>query len=399
MILATRYGDREYRVSSEWGTEHIIPSPITSAYGEPSSIPAVGAAIRLITSTIASLPLCVWSGENAGRKKHEDSWQYQLFEFPNDEVSGFTFLADVVSAIESCGNAFIFKGRMPRRRQIGALSTLHPARMTVRRDQQTNELIYELWNGRETVRLNPRDVRHIRGDTLGGGDIGYSPIQVHRRSLESMQAQEEFQGRHYQNDARPGVVLKVPQAVSKERADEWVRLWDARHAGPQNRGRTAVVGGGMEIETMPISLEDQQFVESQHFSVDEVARMYGVPRTLMEEGEQRTPEEESIRFLKFCLYPRMNRIEDALKADPDLFGPGQPLYPEFEPDEFLKGDAVSMAKVAHEKIQSGIWLVDEARAKEGLPPLPPVPKDPNQTPGKVPQITPVGGAPNPLAEE
>ena len=388
MILATRHGDREYRAAGEWGTEHVIPSPISSAYGSPETLPAVGAAIRLITGTIASLPLCVYSGELADRKKHEDAWQYQLLEYPNDEVSGFTFLADVVSSLESCGNAFIFKSRMPRQRQIGALSTLHPARMTVRRDQNTNELVYELWNGRETIRIPRRDVLHIRGDTLGGGDIGYSPIQVHRLTLNNMQAQEQFQGRHYQNDARPGVALLFPHGVNKEQADRWGQAWDARHAGPANRGRTAVLGGGGTIQTFPLSLEDQQFVESQHFSVEEVARMFGVPKALLEEGDQKTAEEESLRFLKFCLLPRMNRIEDALKADPDLFGPDQPLYPEFEPDEFLKGDAVSMATVAHEKVQSGIWLVDEARAKEGLPPLP-------DGAGQIPQLTPVGGAPNP----
>lgn len=393
MILATRFGDRrvEHRAAGEWGIEHIIPSPDgygAIPLGTAAGLPAVGAAIRLYANTIASLTLDVFEGKDADKKKRAESWQYQLLEYPNDEVSRFTFFADLVSGLESCGNAFVFKGKMPRARRLGALAILHPANMTVRRDRNTNELIYEWWNGRETKRLNPADVLHIRGDTMGGGDIGYSPIQVHRQALTTQLRREQFEGRHYQNDARPGVALLFPEGVAKNQADEWGNAWDARHAGPMNRGRTAVLGGGADIKTFPISLEEEQWVESQKFSVQEVARMYGIPAALLEEGDHSTSEEESLRWLKFGLGPRLVRIQKAFKYDGDLFGPGSKLYPEFYIDDFLRSDAVSMAQVAKEKVQSGIWLQDEARAKEGLPPLP-------DGAGQIPQTTPVGGAPSP----
>lgn len=394
MILATKHGDRELR-SAEWGTEHLIQWPQDGGVASPEGLPAVGAAIRLISNTIASLPLCVYSGEGETKRKREESWQYELLEFPNPDVSNFAFLSDIASGIEGCGNAFVYKARMPRQKRVLALATLQPQNVTVRTDFNTGETVYEYWNGRETIRLNPDDLIHIRGDTIGGGVLGYSPLTMHRMSLNNMSRREQFEGAHYENGALPGVALKFPERVKREQAKEWADDWDARHAGSANRGRTAVLGGGADIQTFPISLEDQQFVESQAFSVKEVARMFGVPATLLEEGDQQTSEEESLRFLKFCLLPRMNRIEEALLADPDLFGRHQDLYPEFFVDDFLRGDAVSMAQVDHNLVQSGILLVDEARARRGMPPLPPVPKDPDQEPGKVPQIVPVGGQANP----
>lgn len=391
MILATRFGDRELRTTGEWGSESIIPSPDgygAIPLGAATGLPAVGAAIRLYAGTVASLTLDVFKGKEADKRKQTGAWQFGLFEYPNDEVSRFSFFWDLESGLESCGNAFIFKSRMPRARKIGALSILRPENMTVRRDRNTNELIYEWWNGRETTRIPSENIIHVRGDTMGGGDIGYSPIQVHRMALMSQLQREQFENRHFANDARPGVALMFPQGVSKEQADEFGNLWDSRHAGAGNRGRTGVLGGGATIQTFPLSLEDQQWVESQKFSVEDVARMYGIPASMLEEGETDSPEQESLRWLKFGLGPRLMRIQKALKADPDLFGPNTQLYPEFYLDDFLRSDAVSMAQVAHEKVQSGIWLVDEARAKEGMPPL----KD---GAGQIPQITPVGGAPNP----
>lgn len=391
MILATRFGDRELRTTGEWGSEHIIHSadgygaiPLGAATG----LPAVGAAIRLYAGTIASLTLNVFQGEDADKKKRSATWQYALFEYPNDEKSRFSFFWDLAAGLESCGNAFIYKARMLRARRIAALKVLQPENMTVRRDQNTGELVYEWWNGRQTIRFPTEDILHIRGDTMGGGDIGYSPIQVHRMALKTQLQRERFEEGHYQNDARPGVALLFPQGISAKQAEEWRQAWDALHAGPANRGRTGVLGGGASIATFPINLEEQQWIESQKFSVEDVARMYGIPASMLEEGETDSPEEESLRWLKFGLGPRLVRIQKAFKYDSDLFGPTTPLYPEFYIDDFLRSDAVSMATVAKEKVQAGIWLVDEARAMEGKPPL-------KGGAGQVPQITPVGGAPNP----
>jgi HK97 family phage portal protein len=391
VILATRHGDRELRTTGEWGTEHIIPSPDGGGVvplGQTVGLPAVGAAIRLYSATVASLPLNVFEGEDDEKTKRPESWQHRLFEFPNDEVSRFSFYWDIESGLESCGNAFIYKARMTRRKQVGALSILQPQNMTVKRDFETNELIYEWWNGRERIKIPRDDVLHIRGDTLGGGDIGYSPLQVHRYSLMTQLQREQFEGKHFQNDARPGVALMFPQGVTEDQARTWADAWDARHQGAANRGRTGVLGGGADLKTFPINLEEQQWVESQKFSVQDVARMYGIPAALLEEGDHSTSEEESLRWLKFGLGPRLVRIQKAFKYDRDLFGRDTPLYPEFFVDDFLRSDAVSMAQVQKEKVQSGIWLVDEARAKDGMPPL-------ADGAGQVPQLTPVGGAPNP----
>jgi hypothetical protein len=63
----------------------------------------------------------------------------------------------------------------------------------------------------------------------------------------------------------------------------------------------------------------------------------------------------------------------------------------------LKLDPKVKADVQHQQVQDGLRLVDELRALDGYGPLPPIPDDWAKEPGKVPQITPVGGAPNPVA--
>jgi hypothetical protein len=87
--------------------------------------------------------------------------------------------------------------------------------------------------------------------------------------------------------------------------------------------------------------------------------------------------------------PRLLRLEDAFNADPWLFGAGSRDRLVLDPMP-VRGDLRTEAATDVALVQVGIELVDETRARRGLDPLP-------GGVGQIPQITPVGGAPNPLS--
>jgi HK97 family phage portal protein len=370
-------------------------TPVT--YSTAVGLPAVAACIRLVSETLASLPLMVYRGELASKRRASDAWQYGLLhDTPSSEATSFDFILDVASSIESCGNAFIFKVKSTGR--VVELHVIDPDTVRMTRDPDTGDKLFELFTGGKVNEYGTDTVMHIRGPVLKGGQIaGFSPISLFMTSLGVALAQEEFVGRYFRNDARPGVVLTFPGTVTREQAREWSEVWNSDHAGVGNAHRTAVLGAGGDVKTIPVTLGDAQFVESQNFSLAQIARMFRVPLALLDAQATHpsNTEQESLNFLNFSLLPRIRRIERAFRADPDLFGGGD-LYPEFFVDEFLRTDAKTRAEVLHSQVQDGVTLVDEARAEMGRPPLPPMPADPSQTPGMVPQITPVGGAPNPI---
>jgi hypothetical protein len=147
-------------------------------------------------------------------------------------------------------------------------------------------------------------------------------------------------------------------------------------------------------------MTDAQFVESRRLSVEDVGRIMDVEPVLLGEVERNDDRQQALEvFLRVQLIPRLRRIERGIAADPDLFPVSDGLYPRFEltDDSFIT--AVDRSRIQHEQIQDGRRLVDEIRAEEGMGPLPPVPDDWTQAPGMIPQITPVGGAPNPTSDE
>jgi hypothetical protein len=129
----------------------------------------------------------------------------------------------------------------------------------------------------------------------------------------------------------------------------------------------------------------------EHLNVEDAARIMAVPANLLGAQIARTRpdlEQDLMTWLRFGLGPELQRIEDALYADPDLFG-GSQTYPAFDTEGFVRGDILTEQTVLQSRVQSGILTPDEARAILGYDALP-------DGVGAIPQITPVGGAPNAL---
>jgi HK97 family phage portal protein len=400
VILASQRGNREYR--TDFGNS-MIPSYMQ--YIGPSAagvnltlqaavgVPTVGACIRLLAETIGSLPLCVYQGEDANKRKQESSWQSDLlYKQPNPDQSPFDFFSDIASSIETCGNAFVRKLKV--RGKVVALYVLDPSTVVVKRSDG-NQKTFEIGVGSAKETLTAAQVLHIRGYTLYGGDVGLSPIAQHRQALGAALAGQAFQGSFYANDATPSSYIAVPGPINEQQGKNMIASWNARHQGPMNKGNMAILFNGAELKSGGMPLVDAQWIETQTRSDELAARIFLGPAASLLSGPAAgsavKTEEETMRFLNFALRPRLARIEGSLKADLDLFA-GTNLYPEFHIDDLLRADAATRAEVQHKQVQSGVLLIDEARADEGRPPLP-------NGAGQVPQLTPVGGAPNPALAE
>lgn len=386
--------------ATEWGTSAIplpgagMPGPgfysFTGRYvsaENATGLPAVGAAVRLISETIASLPLIVYRGDGAERARAIDSPVYTLLhDRPNSEQSAFEFWGDVASSIETTGNAFIQKIRS--RGQIVELLVVDPNFVRVYRDKDSREKRFDVLV--DNVRyegFTGADILHIRGYTLRGGLVGMSPIAEHRQAIGVALAAEEFAGRAYANDATPGLAIKVPGNMGRQQALEMLSVWQVTHGGIHNARKPAVLTNGAEIEKISMTLADAELLDAMRFSVEQVARIFRIPPAMLgapNAATNQTAEEESLRFVRYCLLPRLRRIEMSLRADADLF-PSSDLQPEWLVDGLLRADTKTRYEAYVAARQAGWMSANEIRALENLPPI---------DGGDEVQQTPVGGAPN-----
>jgi HK97 family phage portal protein len=403
VIVKTRYaGNRAVESRDVFSSMNTSPSmwrPLAlSSSGQVVTVPAalglpaLGAAVRLVSGTIAALRFGVYQGRRGDKKERDGSWQAALLAQPTLEGSSYDWMWDIATSLEATENAVLQKIKKGRR--VVELKPVDIATVRIYRNRDGVKVI-EVGSRDGAEKYTTKDFLHIRGQTMGAGVAGVSRIWQHRDPAGAMLAAQKFVGKFFQNDARPGVAFIFPDNVRREQAAEWKTDIETEYGGADNAWKPFVAGGGVQIQAIPVSLQDAQFVEGRKLSVLDCARILDVDPGMLGEATLRGERVEALNhFLAIQLPPRLARIEYAFKADPDLFGTG-PLYPAFDLHDLTYIDPLTRAQIVHEKIQDGTLLVDEARAEEGLGALPPVPDDWKQTPGAVPQIVPVGGGPNP----
>lgn len=367
-------------------------------------VPAFTRAVRIAAEAVASLRLRVWRGDGFDRVAVDSVWQARLFRGAvSESQTRFQFWETIEESLSKRGNAYVWKSVDPDTGRATRLVALHP-------DQvlpvwtTPGELTYHVvvtagfvdptGSGYGFYTVGADTILHIRGHGDGGQLVAPSPIQVYRDALGVGVAKLRYESRLYRRSTAIRLAVEYGDQMTVEKAREWRDLWRETYESGDGES-TAVLGGGGTLKPIGMTMSDTQFIESQNFTVAECARIVGVPASMLDSGTGKsesspiTPEHEMTRWLRYGLGPRLERIESAVLADPNLFMPNSGTYPAFDTQKFIRGDLATEADIALKKVQSGQWLVDEARELDGMGPLP-------NGAGQIPQVVPVGGQQNPV---
>jgi hypothetical protein len=243
--------------------------------------------------------------------------------------------------------------------------------------------------GKAKYVVDTSTILHIRGYGEGGQIIAPTPIEVYKQALEGPIGRQTHEARVWRRGSALQYALMAPQSLGKEQAEQWKEVYRANYEGADAE-QTIVLGGGFDIKPIGMTHQDAQFAELANLTVQDAARIMGVPADLL--GVQTVTarvdlEQDLMEFLRFFLEPELAMIEEALYADTDLFG-GSQTYPGFDTSGFVRGDLQTEATILQSFVQAGILTPNEARHQLGYE-ADDAPES-NQL-----QVTPVGGAENP----
>lgn len=369
-------------------------------FGESAArgIPALNRAARIRAEALASLKLRCWSGEGPTRKRMDNVWQAKLFAKAqqNEYQTRFGLWETVGESLAWRNNAYVWKLVDPDTFRVIAMYALHPDQVkckpygyevTVRAGY-----VDPVDRGDGVYRVDDSTILHIRGHGHGGMLEAPTPIEVFKEALMAPVERQRHEARMWRRGTALQLAVEFPQSVTQQQAADWRETWRATYEGTDGE-TTAVLGGGGVIKPIGMSTADAKFVEMAHLTVEDAARIMGVPANLlmapsMTSVQRASLEEDLMSWFRFGLGPDLERLEAALAADEQLFGTlGRAVYAAFDTEAFVRGDLMTEATILQTRVQAGILTPDEARRILGYQPLP-------NGVGKIPQITPVGGAPN-----
>ena len=334
---------------------------------------AVYACVRILSESIAGLPIHVYQYTDSGSK--EKAIKHPLYRLihdePNPEMTSFVFRETLMTHLLLYGNAYAQIIRNGKG-EIVALYPLMANRMSVDRDDK-GHLYYQyqmqesdaptMKNG--TVILKPSDVLHVPG--LGfDGLVGYSPIAMAKNAIGLAIATEEYGAKFFANGATPGGILEYPGTVKNPEAvrESWTKGFSGN-----NSHKVAVLEEGMKYTPISISPNEAQFLETRKFQIDEIARIFRVPPHMvgdLEKSSFSNIEQQSLEFVKYTLEPWLVRWEQSMARVLIYPSDKSQYFIKFNVDGLLRGDYQSRMSGYATARQNGWMSANDIRELENL---------------------------------
>ena len=351
-----------------YGLELATSSGAAVTEGNALKLSTVYACVRLLSESVASLPLHTYRRLERGKERADVGPLTELLhDQPNPAMSSFVFRETLQGHLLLWGNAYAWIERASRG-QIVALWPVRPDKVKAF-PQKDGTVVYEYDFRGEKLKSAASSMLHFPG--LGfDGITGYSPIGLMRQAIGLGLAAEEFGGRFFGNSAVASGVLSTPNKLSDDARHRIKRSWEQAHTG-ENRWSVAVLEEGLTWQALGVKPEEAQFLETRNFQSQEIARAYGVPPWMV--GVPVTGsmtysnvEQQQIAFVTYSLRPWLVRWEQELNRK--LFSDSN-TFAEFTVDALLRGDTLTRYRAYEIGRKTGWLSANEVRERENMNPV------------------------------
>lgn len=282
---------------------------------------------------------------------------------PDVKITRPAFIEQSIVSLATTGNAF-WEIKRDQAGRIMNLEVLNPLNVTINDNEDGSIQSYRVVSGSKEKVLRPERVQHLSLMRVPGSNWGLGPIQSAKRELKGAVDVRDYASYWFEESGIPSGVLKSDQVLSPDQATAAKNAWNAT-AGAKNG--VAVLGQGLSYAPIFLSPSDAQFIETQNWNVTQIARLFGVPASLMladTAGSSMTyqnVEQDWIGYIRFSLMTYLIEIEQAFTS---LLPRGQEAH--FNIEALLRSDTLTRYNAHKIGLEAGFLTIEEVRAIEGL---------------------------------
>jgi HK97 family phage portal protein len=303
---------------------------------------------------------------NGDKQRATDFTLYNiLHDQPNPIMTSLELRELLMGHLCLRGNAYCLIERASG--EVVALWPLHPDRVKVEISGKELIYTYQSEDGPEK-KYQMEDILHIKGMS-SDGILGYSPLALLRDTFGHVKAITEYSANYFKNDASPGGLLIAPNSLNAQSMANLRESWEKGHKGTNNKHRVAIMDNGLKWESIGISPQDSQMIESQKFSVVEIARIFRVPLNLVMDYERSTYSnvtEQNRSFLIHTLQPWLERFEQAIHKSLLTESEKKKYFVEHLTQSFLRANTKERYEAYKIARDSGFMSVNEIRQLENM---------------------------------
>ena len=331
-------------------------------------IPAVLQAVRLISETIGSLPCKLYrETDNSKEAANDHSASKITHSRANEWTSAGQLRVDLTvdALLHGAGYAQVARAADDRPLE---LHRLDPSKVQ-RQIEFDGEPFYLVSTARGQVRLSYRDVLYI--PAFGG----VSPIKLGREAIGVAAILERHASQFFGSGARPSGIITNEKPQGGEAGalaiGNILKSW--RKWKSSANGDPLLLDSGWKFEQPAMTSTDAQFIENRLEQINEIARVFGVPPSMLFQLERATwsnAEQMAASFLQLCLRPWLDKWQDAYATVLLTDEERDNLYFEFVIDDLQRADAAGRAEIFGKLVAMRAMTPNEVRAAMNLPALP-----------------------------
>ena len=320
------------------------------------TLTAVWRSVQILATTVSNLGLQTKRYATGMEMIIENP---TLVNNPSLQTKRREFMASTVTDLALYGNAFWFKSYDSAGR-VNDLIQLPSYSVQVRylNDTITSPKVYDYMGkqyGAETF-------EHLQLFPKVGSLKSPSPIETCSKDIIGALDLQDYQTNWFSAGGVPTGVLKTGKEISSDDAQTITNTWNTKQATRQ----IAVLGSGFEYQQIMLKPSEALFTEVSSQSVQQIARLFGIPPRKLVTGVDGTSDtysnlvDEESAFFRETVQAYTRPIQDALS---NCLPRGSRVEFMWEDLVLSKSDRLAMWSDA---IAAGIITPEYAANKEGL---------------------------------
>ena len=331
------------------------------------------ACSRVLSETLASLPIFVYTKDTDGNRKVEsESTLADVLRYePNTEMTPFNFKEALMMNLCLGGNGFAQKLYNAKGDILGLIPIDYES-VVITRNSETKKLVYKIVDKSGGKEYTRKDIFHIPGISLDG-ITGLIPISYASKAINLGLTYETFGENFYKNGANTNIIIYGKKAMSDVAFDRFKKQV-TDHTGLKKVNKPWLMEEGTEVKELSIKPVDAELLQSKYFSIEEICRFYRVPQHLVQllnKSTNNNIEHQGLEFVVYTMLPWAKRWEENINLQ--LLTKEQRkkgMYVEFKFDALLRGDVKSRAE-AYASGRNWGWLsANDIRRLENMDTIP-----------------------------
>lgn len=353
---AEYHSDDTEQIRSFFGGSTLVTS------SNAQKIATVFSCVNIKANALAIMPIKTYKRSDSGKVEDFDNPLYDLLRYePNPTLTASLYKKMISQDIDLRGNHYsqiIHNGLG----QVVALYPLVADKMEVSFSTR-NKKIYKYDN--KIIQSNK--ILHIFDVPDAQGLKGLSRIEYAKQALEFANNSATHGNKVFKNSTSPSGAFETDQTLNDE---SYSRLKDnivEKYTGMENSGTPLLLEGGLTFKPLSIKNSDAEWLESRKLNREEVAAIFGVPTTMINDATNSAYGNIEQRYLTFysnTIFPLTTIVEEQLRQSLLKKEDKSSLTIKFKYNTMLRVDAKTRAEYYQTRFNIGSITPNEIRSYE-----------------------------------